>query len=57
MTVSNFLLELIVCPACKGELDYQREAELLVCQACKRAYPIEDDIPHLMVEESPVLEE
>lgn len=46
------LLEILVCPVCKGPLDY-RKAELeLACKACKLAYPIRDDIPVMLEDEA-----
>ena len=42
------LRELLVCPACHGELvDGEK---ILTCQACKLVYPVEDDVPHLVRE-------
>lgn len=46
------LLDLLVCPACKGRIDYTEDAEGLACEACCVVYPIEDDIPNLIVEEA-----
>lgn len=43
------LLELLVCPICKGPLDYQREAGELVCVPDRLAFPIRDGMA-LMVE-------
>ena len=46
------LLEILVCPVCKGPLQHRRvEAELL-CRACRLAYPIRDDIPVMLEEEA-----
>ena len=44
------LLELLVCPICKGSLQYDRDAQELVCPRDKLAYPIRDDIPLLLVD-------
>jgi len=44
------LLEIIVCPACRAELELV-ESEL-VCQGCGLAYPIRDNIPVLLVDEA-----
>ncbi len=44
------LLQIIVCPACRSELDLV-EAEL-VCRGCGLAYPIRDDIPVLLLDEA-----
>ena len=50
------LLEVIACPKCKGELVYIEEKEILVCENCKVYYPIEEDIPVLLIEEAKPLE-
>lgn len=53
MTLPQELLEIIVCPKCKGDLDYRQEpAEVLVCPACRLAYPVEDGIPILLIDEA-----
>lgn len=36
------LLELLVCPICKGPLDYRRDSGELVCAADRLAFPIRD---------------
>ncbi len=46
------LLEILVCPVCKGPLDYRKAAPELVCNACRLAYPIKDDIPVMLEEEA-----
>jgi uncharacterized protein YbaR (Trm112 family) len=46
------LLEILVCPLCKGELIYQKEQRELVCRADRLAYPIRDDIPVMLESEA-----
>jgi len=46
------LLEILVCPVCKGPLDYRKAAAELVCKACRLAYPIRDDIPVMLEDEA-----
>jgi uncharacterized protein YbaR (Trm112 family) len=46
------LLEILVCPVCKGPLDYRKAKQELVCKACKLAYPVRDDIPVMLEEEA-----
>lgn len=46
------LLDILVCPVCKGELIYLREQQELVCLADKLAYPIRDDIPVMLESEA-----
>lgn len=54
--MNNKLLEILVCPVCKGPLAYRRDAAELVCPACRIAYPIRDDIPVMLPEEARPLE-
>ncbi|MGD9788168.1 MAG: Trm112 family protein [Sulfuricellaceae bacterium] len=49
------LLEILVCPLCKGPLVYKKEAQELVCKPCRLAYPIRDDIPVMLQDEARVL--
>ena len=44
------LLDLLVCPICKGPLQFDRAEQELICPRDKLAYPVHDDIPVLLVE-------
>ncbi|HEX6589041.1 MAG TPA: Trm112 family protein [Longimicrobiales bacterium] len=46
------LLEILVCPKCKGELEHRRDASELVCDACRLRYPIRDGIPIMLIDEA-----
>ena len=46
------LLEILVCPVCKGPLVHRKAQGELVCKADKLAYPIRDDIPVMLEEEA-----
>ena len=46
------LLDILVCPVCKGKLDYQKTAQELVCNPCKLAFPVRDGIPVMLVDEA-----
>ncbi len=46
------LLDILVCPLCKGPLYYDRAAAELICRADRLAYPIRDDIPVMLVDEA-----
>ena len=48
MTLDPRLLEILCCPACKGDLDLRIED--LRCKACGLVYPIEDGIPVMLVD-------
>jgi len=45
-------LELMVCPECKGKLNYDKSQKELVCDTCKLAYPVADGIPVMLVEQA-----
>lgn len=46
------LLEILVCPICKGPLVHRREAHELLCRADRLAFPVRDDIPVMLEEEA-----
>ncbi len=46
------LLDILVCPQCKGPLVYKKEAQELICKADRLVYPIRDDIPVMLEEEA-----
>jgi len=46
------LLSILVCPVCKGKLEYDRENQELISRAERLAYPIRDGVPVLLVSEA-----
>lgn len=53
MSLAPKLLEILVCPKCKGALEYRREpTEELVCGVCRLIYAVEDDIPIMLIDEA-----
>ena len=52
MALDQKLLAILVCPLCKGNLDYDREAKELICSFDDLAYPIKDDIPVMLESEA-----
>ena len=53
MSVAQDLLEILVCPKCKGDLEYRTAPnEELVCKVCKLIYAVEDDIPIMLIDEA-----
>lgn len=46
------LLDILVCPVCKGPLVYKKTEQELICKADRLAYPIRDDIPVMLEEEA-----
>ncbi|NGZ07516.1 MAG: Trm112 family protein [Magnetococcales bacterium] len=50
------LLEILVCPQCKGTLEYDAQNGELICRVDRLAYPIRDEIPVMLVDEARTLE-
>ncbi|NOZ52317.1 MAG: Trm112 family protein [Gammaproteobacteria bacterium] len=46
------LLDILVCPVCKGPLFYDKKVKELICKIDRLAYPIKDDIPVMLQEEA-----
>lgn len=46
------LLDILVCPVCKGPLMFEKEKAELICKADRLGYPIRDDIPIMLQEEA-----
>jgi len=46
------LLDILVCPLCKGPLVYKKDERELICKFDRLAYPIRDDIPVMLGEEA-----
>jgi uncharacterized protein YbaR (Trm112 family) len=53
--VDKKLLDILVCPICKGPLVYKKEAQELICKPDRLAYPIRDDIPVMLEDEARAL--
>jgi uncharacterized protein YbaR (Trm112 family) len=55
------LLELLVCPICKGPLDHQRppqaERAELICAADRLAFPVRDGMPVMLESEARQLDD
>ena len=48
--VDKELLKILACPACQA--DVILKGKKIVCTKCKKAYPIKDGIPVMLVEEA-----
>ena len=51
--VDKKLLDILVCPRCKGKLLFKREE--LICRFDRLAYPIRDGIPVMLESEARVI--
>ncbi len=52
MSVNPNLLDILVCPKCKGELSLTPNADGLNCDPCRLQYEIRDDIPNMLIEDA-----
>ena len=52
MSLDPVLLEILVCPKGKGDLEYRTDPEALVCHTCRLVFAIEDDIPIMLIDEA-----
>ena len=52
MAVNPKLLEILVCPKCKGDLVLTQNSDGLICDACRLKYEIKDDIPIMLIDEA-----
>jgi uncharacterized protein YbaR (Trm112 family) len=50
-------LDLLACPRCRGDLDYDGERDILICRECGIYYEIRDGIPVLLPDAGMPLEE
>jgi uncharacterized protein len=52
MTLSPQLLDILVCPKCKGALEYRESEAALICASCRLRYAVRDDIPIMLIDEA-----
>lgn len=46
------LLEILVCPVCKGPLLYKKPEQELICRPCRLGYPVSDGIPVMLEDDA-----
>jgi hypothetical protein len=54
--IEPWLLELLVCPKCKGELRYEQSPESLVCERDRLRFEVRDNIPIMLIDEATSLD-
>ena len=52
MALPDRLLEKLVCPSCKGKLQYLEADNRLVCDKCRLAFRIDNEVPVLLTDEA-----
>jgi uncharacterized protein YbaR (Trm112 family) len=56
MAISKELLDILVCPKCKGDIYLNASGNGLICDNCKLLYEIKDDIPIMLIDEAKKIE-
>ncbi len=46
------LLDILVCPICKGPLVYDKPGQELICKPDRLAYPVKDGIPVMLEDDA-----
>ena len=57
MAINKELLDILVCPKCKGDIYLNVSEDGLICDKCKLLYEIKDDIPIMLIDEAKKIEE
>jgi uncharacterized protein len=52
MAIDKELLEILVCPRCKGDIEMSADEDGLICKPCSLMYPIKGDIPIMLIDEA-----
>jgi len=52
MTSAAKLLDILVCPQCKGKLAQVEGGRGLLCNRCQLKFPVREGIPIMLVEEA-----
>ncbi len=50
--ISNDLIDILVCPQCKGPVRLTAAGDGLVCEQCRLVYEIRDEIPVMLIDEA-----
>lgn len=55
--IEQWVLEILICPYCKGDIELWEKQQRIVCKKCGRRYPIRDGIPIMLIEEAELPEQ
>lgn len=49
--IDSKILDILACPACKGDLEYKAKEEIIKCTSCGNEYKVMDGIPMMLIED------
>ena len=52
MAIDKNLLDILVCPKCKGDLELSTNEDSLNCKTSSLKYPIRGNIPVMLIDEA-----
>jgi hypothetical protein len=52
VALSEELLDILVCPKCRGRIHATQNEDGLVCEACRLLYPVRCDMAVMLIEEA-----
>jgi uncharacterized protein YbaR (Trm112 family) len=52
MSLAPQLLEILVCPKCKGPIEYRESESVLICHVDRLRYAVRDDIPIMLIDDA-----
>ena len=50
--IDKELMEILVCPNCRGEVEERDAEQVIVCTKCGYRYPVRDGIPVMLIDEA-----
>ena len=53
MALDQKLLDILICPNCRGKIEYREAEQKIYCVgSCRYVYPVRDDIPIMLIDEA-----
>ena len=52
MNIPQQLLDILICPKCKGDLEYRIPENSLVCPTCRLRFPVREGIPIMLLSDA-----
>ena len=50
--IKKELLDILCCPSCKGELNYDEKKSRLTCKSCGKSFEVKDGIPIMLIDDN-----